>query len=67
VKLLEVQTKIDRARAQLDLIKDPSKKEFEKAVRPGVPSAIDCCDFEPPDTVKTDDPNNYQKPTPPAR
>jgi hypothetical protein len=60
VKLLEVQTKIDRAKAQLDLVKDPTKKEFEKAVRPGVPAAIDCCDFERPD-------DKEEKPTQSAR
>jgi hypothetical protein len=49
VKLLEVEMKITRAKTLLDLIKDPSKKAFEAATRPGVPAAIDCCDFEPPD------------------
>lgn len=48
VKLLEVEAKIKAAKAKLDLIKEPTKKEFEKAVRPGVPAAIDCCDFEWP-------------------
>jgi len=46
--LLKVENLIKRYKAQLDGVKD-----FDKNVRPSVPGAIDCCDFDRPETEPT--------------